>query len=159
MAEYVVNVSTRNCSGTKYIVVDYETISVKAGDTIRFQNGLTGNKDAYLSAFNPGGKSGPPIFNFCAGAGAELKIEKSGGGSGEGVCNVTSNGVFQYAIRADDHETLDPVIIVEPGVMPLLPLSDFAETPVGGILTLVLLGGVAAYSYVHGRRVERLKNE
>jgi hypothetical protein len=155
MSTYDLTLDTLNCSGTRYIEVDFGTVKVDAGDTLRFINDLTPKKDAFLWVYKVGNKSGPPISGFCDGWGSSLKIENDASGSGEGICVVTSSGTFQYKITADMHEELDPIIIVEPKIESMTSLADVVESPAGGLLALAVLGGVASYSYLHGRNIGR----
>jgi hypothetical protein len=155
---YEVMMTSATCGPDKLIEVDYPNISLDAGDTIILYNDLTPKEDAKFYVFRAGDKGGPPLTDFCKDAGAYLEIEKATGSvPGEGVCEVNADdgGAFQYKITADDHYDYDPIIIVEPKVLTMTSLTDVVESPVGGVLTLALLGGVASYSYIHGRNVER----
>lgn len=155
MATYDLTLDTLNCSGTRYIEVDFTTVDVDAGDTLRFINDLTPKKDAFLWVYKVGGKGGPPISGFCDGWGSSLTIENDASGSGEGICDVTETGIFQYTVTADMHQDLDPIIIIEPKVATMNSLADVIESPAGGLLALAVLGGVASYSYLHGRNIGR----
>jgi hypothetical protein len=111
-----------------YILVTKQTASLKAGETIEFQNRLDGDPTATIQFFYLGKKDLPAINAFCNGS-PGLSFSVPGTGSGKADCVVTApTGMYEYTIAAPGHHTLDPVIIVEPNFMlpqPVLPVLAF----------------------------------
>ncbi len=166
MTTYDLTLDTLNCGNNgRYIQVDFNTVEVEEGDTLRFINDLTPKRDAFLWVHPVGNKGGPPISGFCDGWGSSLTIENDSTGSGEGICEVTGTGIFQYTVTADMHVDLDPVIIIEPKISNMMPGDAYDSfpaaltSPVGGILTLAVLGGVAAVSYRVGIKAAMKNNQ
>ena len=150
---YDLTLSTQTCGADKYVTADYDTIVAHKDDVIHIINTLDGSVDAKFMVFNAGAKSGPPIVGFCDGARGRLTVP----GAGTADCKVTrDSGNYQFKVTArPSHKPLDPIIIIEPKVGTSTSLLFAMASPVGGILTLAILGAVAAVSYKIGMKAAR----
>jgi hypothetical protein len=143
-------IRTGACAGPP-IEVDRPGVRVAPSDTIVFKNQLNinGNKpDAILKFYKLGekpmdaGDPDNPIDEFCSGiAGTEVPVPNTGPGI---TCNPSTHGDYAYSITADDHDDLDPVLIIEESLdfeigPPTISLPVFGI----GLLIAIVLGYLA----------------
>ncbi len=113
MAINKATLTTLKCGDTYYIEVDNPVLKVKKGlHNLNFQNKLkfeNNHVDAEVTFFELADKDGVLIKNFCGKGKDNLPLPANT----TTECVPTYKGQFEYMVTADDHQDLDPVIIIE----------------------------------------------
>ena len=156
-----VKLQTGDCQSPP-IEVDAQVVRLREGSDLRINNQLDGHVDATVQFFYIDSKGGAPIGGFCNDmAGSDLVVPGRGGPV---TCEPTLSGLYAYTVEAENHQILDPVLIIESGaqaaqqtyalqdaqIASFMPSEFDALSPDFAVLSVLLVLGMIA-GYLFGR--------